>query len=57
MTIALTGITSERNETSISRNANVSTKRKTSGAIVPILSFQSFDAAVWPVTAYSTPST
>src|SRR6476661_819424 len=55
--IALTGITSEWNETSRSRNAKLRTKTKTYGAADFILSFQSFDAAVSPVTAYSTPDT
>ena len=54
-TIALIGITSDRNETSRSRNAKQRTKAKTSGADDFIFSFQSFDPAVVPVTATSTP--
>ena len=53
----MTGITSEWNETSRSRNAKLRTKTKTYGAADFILSFQSFDAAASPVTAYSTPET
>ena len=50
-------MTIDRNETSRSRNANARTKAKTIGTADFIASFQSFDAAVSPVTAYSMPST
>ena len=53
--IAFSGITIERNETSRSRNANARTKPNTIGTADFIASFQSFDAAVSPVTAYSMP--
>src|ERR1700759_1789531 len=54
-TTALTAITSERNEASSSRKANVSTKPNTSGTELFIIAFQSCEAAVSPVTAYSAP--
>ena len=49
-TIVFAAITSERNDTSISTNANSRTKPNTSGATVFIWSLKSFDWAVSPVT-------
>ena len=57
MRIAFSGMTIDRNETSRSRNAKARTKPNTIGTAERIASFQSFDAAVSPVTAYSTPET
>jgi hypothetical protein len=54
---ALTAITIERNETSKSPNANSSTKANTFGTDFVIDELKSADAAVPPVTAYSTSST
>ena len=56
-TIAFSATTIERNEISISRNANSSTNPKTRGIDVFIAADESLSIAVVPVTAYSTPST
>ena len=51
MRIAFSGITTERNVTSSRMNANARTKANTIGTADFIASFQSFEAAVSPVTA------
>ncbi len=55
--IALTAITIDRNVASSRPNASRRTKPKTSGIAFTCDSLKSFEFAVSPVTAYSTPST